>query len=303
MTKTQLVLADPPMETAPLQGPRETAELIITEPLATGHERGSQVAFVRISPTNDSGKPPFEATAKIFDPMCYPFETQEFPSHPDLYLSHNADREYSREVSALSYATQVGLAGGFVPKYYGSWTFNLDVPGSQLTRPVRLVLYEQIHGTNLHNLHRRYRKGNDHHFDAFHLPEKYRLEVYARLLDGQVKLLHKGLDQHDLAPRNVIVTPAPAENDPDPVVERVTLIDYADSIVFPLSTRKQHPHQKLALPINPVQYFRDGAGMQFDGWMADLYPGYEHWLREKFGCKEKAAEYAPVIEDTPSPEG
>lgn len=183
MTKTQLVLADPPMETVTLQGPLETAELTITEPIATGHDRGAQVAFVRITPAKDAGKPPFEATAKIFDPMCYPFETQEFPSHPDLDLSHNADREYSREASALSYATQVGLAGGFVPMYYGSWTFNLDVPESQATRPVRLVLYEQIHGTNLHNLHRRYRKGNEDHFDAFHLPEKYRLETYARLLD------------------------------------------------------------------------------------------------------------------------
>lgn len=108
-------------------------------------------------------------------------------------------------------------------------------------------------------------------------------------------LLHKGLDQHDLAPRNVIVTPAPVSNDPDPVVERVTLIDYAHSIVFPLSTRKQHPHQKVALPQNPIEYFRGGAGMQFDGWVSDLYPCYEQWLQETFGRKEKAAEYAPVI--------
>lgn len=297
MTKTKLVLSDPPMETVRPQGPRETAELIITQPIATGHDRGSQVAFVRITPPKAAGQPPYAATAKIFDPMYYPFERDESPGHPEN-VSYNADREYSREASALSYAKKVGLAGGFVPNYYGSWTFNLRVPGSQATRPVRLVLYEQVHGTSLYNLHRRYSKGNEKHFDAFHLPEKYRLEVYALLLDGQVRLLHKGLNQNDFAPRNVIVSPAPAANDPKPEVKRVTLIDYANSIVYPLSSRKQHSHQKLPLPMNPMQFFRGGAGMQFDGWVPDGFPGYEKWLQEKFGRKDKAEKYAPVPKAT-----
>lgn len=296
MTKTQLVLADPPMETARPQGPRKTAELTITEPVATGHDRGSQVAFVRITPATAAGKPPFVATAKIFDPMYYPFETEEFPGHPED-LSYNADREYSREASALSYATQVGLAGGFVPKYYGSWTFSLGVPGPQATRPVRLVLYEQIRGTSLYSLHRWYREGDEEHFDAFYLPEKYRLEVFALLLDGQVRLLHKGLYQNDLAPRNIIVSPAPAADDPEPVVKRVTLIDYANSIVYPLSRHRQHPHQELALPKSPMQYFRGGAGTQFDGWVPDVFPDYEEWLQETFGRRDKAAKYAPVTKD------
>lgn len=119
MTKIQLVLADPPMETARPEGPLKTAELIISEPVATGHDRGSQVAFVCITTAKGTGGPPFVATAKIFDPIHYPFETKEFPGHPQD-ISYNADREYSREASALSYATQVGLAGSFVPKYYGS---------------------------------------------------------------------------------------------------------------------------------------------------------------------------------------
>lgn len=39
-----LVIADPPTEAARPHGPRKPAELIITEPIATGHDRGSQVA-------------------------------------------------------------------------------------------------------------------------------------------------------------------------------------------------------------------------------------------------------------------
>ncbi|KAG8160843.1 hypothetical protein KVR01_009107 [Diaporthe batatas] len=288
MTKTQVILAEPPMDTAGPESPRQTAKLIITEPIATGHDHESQVAFVRITPEESTGKPPFVATAKIFDLMYYPFEIEEFLGHPQN-VSYDADREYSREASALSYTTQVGLAGGFVPEYYGSWTFNLDVPGSRVTRPVRLVLYEQIRGTSLYKLYRRYRKGTEEHFDAFHVPEKYRLEVFAILLDGEVRLLHKGLSQMDLAPRNVIVSPAPAVNDPEPVVERVTLIDYANSIVYPLSRDKQHPHQKLTLPKNPMEYYRRGVATEFDGWVSDDFPDYEKWLQTTFGREDKVA--------------
>lgn len=106
--------ADPPMETARPQGPRarKTAELIITESIPTGHDRGSRVAFVRITPAKAAGKLPFVATAKIFDSMYYPFETEEFPGHPED-VSYNADREYSREASApgcsvLRHASRAG---------------------------------------------------------------------------------------------------------------------------------------------------------------------------------------------------
>lgn len=299
MTQTQLVLADPCMETARPLGPHKTAELIITKPIATGLDRGSQVAFVRTIPA--SGKPPFIVTAKIFDPMYYPFETEEFPDYTE-YLSYNADRECSREASSLSYAMEVGLAGGFVPKYYGSWTFDLYVPGSQATRPVRLVLYEQIRGTSLYSLHHRYRKGNEKHFDAFCLPEKYRRDVFELLLDAQVRLLHKGLYQNDFAPRNVIVSSTPAADDPEPEVKLVTLIDYVNLIIYTLSRREQHPRQKLALPKNPMQHFRNRAGMQFDGWVPDVRPGYEEWLQEKCGCKDRAAKYVPMSEDSSNDE-
>lgn len=302
MTKTQLVLADPPMETSRPEGPHKTAELVISEPVATGHDRGSQVAFVLVTPSEWACGPSFVATAKIFDPMYYPFQMKEFPGHPQ-HVSYKADREYSREASALSYATQLGLAGGFVPKYYGSWTFNLGVPGSQTTRPVRLVLYEQIRGTSLYSLYRRYREGSEEHFDVLYLPEKYRLEVFALLLDGQVRLLHNGLQQKDLAPRNVIVSPAPAADDPEPVVKRVTLVDYANSIVYPLSRHRQHPHQKRALPMNPIRYFLCGAGMEFDGWVPDDFPRYVKWLQETFGSEDRAAMYAPETERPDSPSG
>lgn len=173
------------------------------------------------------------------------------------------------------------------------------MPSSQTTRPVRLILYEQIRGTSLYSLYRPYRKGNEEHFDALYLPEKYRLKVFALLLDGQVRLLHKGLKQKDLAPRNVIVSPAPAADDPEPVVKRVTLIDYANSVIYPLSRHQQHPHQELTLPKNPIQYFRCGAGMEFYGWVPDIFPGYGKWLQETFGREDKAAMYAPVTKDPP----
>lgn len=48
-----------------------------------------------------------------------------------------------------------------------------------------------------------------------------------------------------------------------------------------------------------MEYFRGGAGMQFDGWVPDVFPGYEEWLQETFGRKDKGAKYAPVTKDTP----
>jgi hypothetical protein len=79
--------------------------------------------------------------------MYYPSKSEEFPGLP-LNVTYEVNREYIREASALPYETQVGLAGGFVPKYHGSWTNNFQFPGSRATRLVRLVLYEQIRGAS-----------------------------------------------------------------------------------------------------------------------------------------------------------
>lgn len=114
--------------------------------------------------------------------MYYHFE-EIVPDYPEN-VSYDADREYSREISALFYAEKVGLAGGFVLKYYSSWIFNLGVSGSQTIRSVYLILYEQIRGTSLYNLYRRYRKGNEEYFNTFYFSEKYRLKVFVLLLDG-----------------------------------------------------------------------------------------------------------------------
>lgn len=264
ITQSEHVLQNPPIQTSsPPRKAIDTAELVVMESLAIGDNRGSQVVSVSVTPSG--GQKSFLAVAKIFDAMYYPFRNQEWGHAQDVV--YFADVDYRCEASAMAFAEDIGQAGHSAPKFYGSWTFSLRLPGrgSQIrTRPVRLVLCELLQGPNMYKLFRRRRVGSIVKTNAYHYPLEYRLEVLARILDGRVRQLHKGLDQNDLAPRNVIIVPHPdtQPGGPEGLPElmaplRVVLVDYNKSIVYRLSEWRKHPFENQKLPPNPMKNFWD----------------------------------------------
>ncbi|KAL1847958.1 hypothetical protein Daus18300_013761 [Diaporthe australafricana] len=61
---------------------------------------------------------PFEAVAKIYDPLYYSFSS-DIGNYPcDVVL--RADEDYAREVAAYECLTRAGQTGSFAPAYFGS---------------------------------------------------------------------------------------------------------------------------------------------------------------------------------------
>lgn len=72
----------------------ETAQLVITSPIATGSARGPQIVACRVTPQEGDS---FTAVAKIYDPFCYDFEGLGSSPRDTIY---EADEHYMVETWA-----------------------------------------------------------------------------------------------------------------------------------------------------------------------------------------------------------
>lgn len=129
LKQTQLVMANPPLKTADPPAPR-IHTLSVTRELAVVDGRGAQLALCTIKPKGPAGHTPFQAVAKIYDPLYYFFSHKGVPSAPSD-VTRFADQDYSREAAAYEHLQAVGEAGSFAPKYFGSWTFTSETPNRQ----------------------------------------------------------------------------------------------------------------------------------------------------------------------------
>lgn len=118
VSQTRHVVTHPLLETPPPKKPR-TARLIVTRSLAIGNARGAQVLLCSITLCGeDENAAPFEAVAKIYDPLYYSFSS-DIGSYPcDVVL--RADEDYAQEVAAYECLTRAGQTGSFAPGYFGS---------------------------------------------------------------------------------------------------------------------------------------------------------------------------------------
>ncbi|KAK3368731.1 hypothetical protein B0H63DRAFT_529098 [Podospora didyma] len=121
----------------------------------------------------------------------------------------------------------------------------------------------------------------DHEPNALRLDERYRLKVLAMILDGVVRQVHAGLEQRDLAPRNIIIMPPPrsaTESSGDNykngslqqlTVTRVVLIDYNIARVSVKMIYGQMAFPRAKLPPNPILYFRRSTLYEHElvGWL------------------------------------
>ena len=128
--------------------------------------------------------------------------------------------------------------------------------------------------------------------------EQDRLEILASVLDGVVRQRHVGVDQKDLASRNVVLRPNPLSSSslsssssagtkqplPQPV-----LVDYNNAVVFELTRFGKAPFQLEKLPENPMELFWDATFTEFAGWTPSGWSGNlqqrQKWLKERFGGK------------------
>jgi hypothetical protein len=293
-TQTEHVLNHPPLQTASLPNPN-AAQLTITKSLAIGNSRGAQLAVCSIAPKTSSATP-FKAVAKIFDPLYYSFSDKLVSVPVDTVRM--ADQDYSREAVAYEHLRKVDHTGSFTAKYFGSWTFTLSIihANKKHLRPVRLVLIEYLDGSSIRDLYVQNKPGPNADLDALHFDKEYRLGVLAKVLDGIVKQRHAGLDQRDLAPRNVILVPPPYEKPvpgkPMPL-PRVVLVDYNNSIVYEKTIHGKPKFMASKLPCNPMQSYWTESLPEFAGWIPpEWYGNPKHrreWLHHQFG---ESREYA-----------
>ncbi|KAL1847969.1 hypothetical protein Daus18300_013772 [Diaporthe australafricana] len=150
VTQSKAVVDNPPIETTPSIQP-ETAQLIVTAILSIGASRGPQVvscSVTRQTKTEDGLKPveTIHAAAKTFDPLYYNFK-RSIGNYP-RDCTYEADEDYSVEAAAYQALQEAGETGSSAPEYHGCWTFSLpiNIDGNQRTRPIRLILMEQLNG-------------------------------------------------------------------------------------------------------------------------------------------------------------
>ena len=293
VTQTTHVLTHPPIET-PTPAQQNTARLVVTKSLAIGNARGAQILLCSITPYKEGAKA-FEAVAKIYDPLYYP-PFSDIGSHPSDVVGQ-ADADYSKEVAAYKCLSKAGQTGSFAPAFYGSWTFSLPTSYKQeiSQRNIRLILIEYISGVCMKDL---FVKNGPNQIDATHLSKEYRLYVLSVLLDGVAKQHHAGVDQRDLAPRNVIITPPPNLMEKHP--QRVVLVDYNISTVWEKTKYGKLPAQLAKLPPNPMKRFWTTSLSDLDGWappeLCSNRRLRQEWLRREFGGEKKVL-YEPFEEE------
>lgn len=258
-----------------------------------GDGRGAQLVVCSVVPK--APQPPFEAVAKIYDALYYSFESKEV-GHIPCNTAWKADVDYTHEAAALDHLRKVGHSGLTAPEYFGSWTFGLPITheGKELQRPVRLVLMEHVKGPDILNVCR-----DPAVFSRY--PEQDRLEILAKVLDAAVRQRHAGVDQRDLAARNVLLRPCPSSlsssaGGKEPLPQPV-LVDYGRAAVFELTHFGNTLCQHRELPRNPMEQFWGSNFAKFVEWTpqgwCNSHRQSQKWLQERFGG-ENASQYAPL---------
>lgn len=220
LTQFDYCLAAPPLEG--VTNDQETSSFTIIEEVAVRDGRDAQVVLI------SSG-----LVAKIYDPLYYPSYHQDTPIRVDVV--ELAERQYSREAAAYEELDD-RFGGTIIPKYHGSWTFDIavDTPSGIRKRPVRLVLIEFIEGLTMFQL------------KPDQLSEEERSNIMVKVIEAEVAVAHHGVVQADFAPRNFLCSGNVLKS---PNL-RVVLFDFDRSTILRLGGLRRPDPEKL--PISPI---------------------------------------------------
>lgn len=275
-TLVELCLERPPIggETV---ADEKAQTLEIMDEIRVKDDGGAQIVVCRFS-----GEQP-EVVAKIYDPLYYGFADRMWSDRP-RDVTYEADMDYAREVAAYA-ELDSQLGGTDIPKYHGSWTFQLplDLPDRKKTRDIRLILMEHIKGRPMTDLKP----------ESF--SESTRMELITRMVELVSRIQFAGVRHGDISQRNVMVCIA----EPD-VVERVAMIDFNFAAATGLDNFQEQfggrgRSTKPEKPQNPIDRWWGGALYGVAGeWLPKSWEfrlrALQEWLYEKYGDSE---DYAP----------
>jgi serine/threonine protein kinase len=270
----------PPIETEESPWPEE-ATLRINKALHLG-KYGPRVVSCAVDGWSDESY-----VAKIYDPLFY--------DDPFNYEVH-----YSNEAACYEDIWEGGYEGTYTPKFYGTWTCDLpiDDPTSvQKTRPVRMVLLEEIRGITIYTI-----IDNDL---TFSVPPVERLNLMAKILELDSKLEYIGVRNQDLAPRNILLEGWDLDmlrewlnSEGSYKVPRVVLFDFNHALAFdrPYCHEGRIPVPK---PLNPIYKWWRSCPLEFRAWVPRPYclhhrrKAWKGWMKSVF---YKSAEYSSYRE-------
>lgn len=239
--------------------------------------RGAQVVMCHI----DSDKQHVLA-AKIYDALYYSY----FDDWGPVDVTWNADRDYSKETAAYERLHPAGLEG--VPRYYGSWTFEVAVPNHPgVVRNVRMALMEYVEGISMLPL----LETGEHRLFS----DAERLRIMARLMELQARMVGLGLRTIDMAPRNVVLTDPKSEAWVERGEMAVFIVDFGTVSIY-------DGMEPGLLPRSPLASYPRHCPVEFESWMPEeMASGYENeayqeWAR---GLWEGSDEFRPP---SPPPE-
>ncbi|CAK7215022.1 hypothetical protein SCUCBS95973_002334 [Sporothrix curviconia] len=284
MKLTDWALQTPPRNGSPPHPDPTVHGLQILDALACKDGRGAQVVRCHLE-----ADPERICVAKIYDPFYY--------NHLEYDVTWTADHDYSREAAAYEVLRDAKVDGKIVPKYYGSWTFDLPVPEvlressgvTSTTRPVCMILIEWIAGISLDKIVYDERAVKS-------IPPALRLEILARGMENFCTLESCGVRHNDWAPRNVVVSPASGWETNLPAV---FIIDFniADVTKSPYCKIGDYVHPPL--PPNPRYRFWCEWMPRFGMWIPRQYQDghtFNGWLATRWAKEEKGFSNPPQRE-------
>ncbi|OAA58494.1 Protein kinase-like domain protein [Niveomyces insectorum RCEF 264] len=291
-TQTDWCVRFPPQESQfPPHPDGSVRTLHIVDEIACREEHGAQIVRCRLD--DDAGETFY--VAKIYDALYYP--SREWGGAP-LDTTYSADAHYSCECAAYEHLSQAGVDGRYTPKYFGSWTFDAPIPSVRPTdsaqvgggkdyptsRPVRMILTGWIRGTSMYS-YLQTNKVND-------FPYAWRLEVLAKAIESESKLVFHGLLHNDFEPRNVLVVdaePPATSTSATRDVPDVYIIDFNISYVLdsPYMRPKYQRSLRPTLPGNPMHEYWNNTCENFGSWVPVAYrrnrAAFRGWLKSRWG--------------------
>ncbi|CAN6674473.1 hypothetical protein TRVA0_054S00562 [Trichomonascus vanleenenianus] len=162
-----------------------SVDLRVYEPIRIGDGYNSQVFIVKARSDLERIKRGHKLIAKVYDPLYI----DDDGGYLDPFTI--ADNDYTHEVRA--YKELSDYEGGLIPVFYGSFSMDIPVEGSQ-TRVVRLVLLEYIPGLTM-------QQSNPQAFT-----KEERKLIMKRVIDFESSVYKRDIYLTNFFSKNVIVT-------------------------------------------------------------------------------------------------
>ncbi|KAF2271742.1 uncharacterized protein EI97DRAFT_351233, partial [Westerdykella ornata] len=283
LTQTEYCLSRPPLPGTTNEN--HMISLKIESLIRTGENAGAQIVGV------SNG-----LVAKIFDPLYYDGKNDHgFPA--DVVIE--SDGDYSREAAAYSELQGCLKAMKHIPKYYGSWTTEIETCvghcGSENTekrkREVRLILMEMVEGIPMTDI------------NPLSLAERLRHTILIKVFEAKAQIYSCGVSHNDLSLRNIFVIANDLENlDVD-----ITIIDFNIAGVTRKDWLRNHFHKvarkmMLMYPgrlLSPIPRFWDKlADFSAHDWLPDDAYEASEWLWRQFYDNNQ---YLPVVRNPRRP--